>query len=123
MNAEEILSRLTEIEKQTTFIMNLFDKNTRMPQEKIEESQFLLQKLKEDLSIEYKRMGTVRGEKSLSQLEANFYHPAIRDAWANSCLSSLKWNSRPDGKWFSVLYDVSGYMSYWKENLLSAQAA
>jgi hypothetical protein len=74
-----------------------------VPQAQVAHSQELFRALKEKLEVEYKRMATGKGQATLSEVEANFYHPAINDAWANTVLGRVRWNSRPDREWHDAL--------------------
>jgi len=123
MTEKDIDQRLEKIEKESADIMGLFDNSGHIPAQYIDKAQVLFKNLKDALQSEYKRMDTVRFQSSMSEIESAFYHPAIRDSWANTGVSRVRWDSRPDSRWFSVLYDVHGYMRYWRDQLSSRNAA
>jgi len=125
MTIEDIDQRLEKLENNVEAIINLFDSDgsCHISQPNMTLAQALFKKLKEDFKAEYKRMDSVREQANLSEDELAFYHPAISNAWANSTISRVRWNSRPDGSWFSALYEVQGYMSYWRDQLKSYKAA
>jgi hypothetical protein len=113
---EEILNRLKKFGEDTEAIMHLFV-NRRVPAAKVLEARERFRALKRELESEYRLMATVKGEAALSSVASAFYWPAIQDAWANSGISGVRWNTRPDGKWFDALYQVEFYMSYWADGL------
>lgn len=119
MELQNIIQMLQKLECQTDHIIGLFDDRNQIPQQRVNEAQALLKKLKDDLKSEYKRMDTVKGVAELSDIEVNFYRPAIQDAWANSGISQIRWNSRPDYKWYTALDDVKNYIIYWRSSLQS----
>jgi hypothetical protein len=100
-------------------ILRLFE-NGHVPQGRVGQAQELFRGLKEKLQAEYKRMATRRGDAALSDVEARFYKPAIDDAWANTGISGVRWNTRPDRRWHDALWSVSDYMGYWSGGLKGA---
>jgi hypothetical protein len=119
MSKADVLQRMDAIREESDCILKLVE-NGHFPQGKVREAQELFRALKEKLQAEYKRMGTGRGEAALSDVEAKFYKPAIDDAWANTGISGVRWNTRPDHRWHDALWGVSDYMGYWSGNLTSA---
>ena len=119
MTEAEMIQELDAIRDESDRILNLFE-NGRVPHAKVPEAQELFRTLKEKLQTEYRRMATIRGEAALSDVEAHFYQPAIRDAWTNTLISSVRWNSRPDHRWHDALWSVSDYMGHWSGHLRSA---
>jgi hypothetical protein len=106
-NSVEVLKRLDGIQAESDRILALFD-NGRVPQAKIREAQEMFRALKEKLHAEYKRMATSRGEGALSDVEARFYKPAIDDAWANTVIGNVRWNT---------------YIRHWGGHLRSVEKA
>jgi len=119
MTQSEALQKLSGIREQAERIIKLFE-NDHVQSQTVPKAQELFRSLKENLHAEYKRMSTVRGEAALSHLESSFYKPAIEDAWANTQISGIRWNSRPNGRWLDELSSVSDYMGYWSSNLKEA---
>lgn len=115
----DVLQKLDTIRNEADRIMKLFE-NGRVPQARAAHAQESLRALKEKLQAEYKRMNTIKGEAALADIELRYYKPAIDDAWANTALGSVRWNSRPDNRWLDALWSVADYMSYWGGNLKSA---
>lgn len=114
--SEEIETRLKKFGEDTEAIMHLFA-DGRVPASNVPEARDRFRALKQELDNEYRRMATVKGEAALSSVASAFYWPAIQDAWANSGVSGLRWNTRPDHKWFDALYQVRFYVSYWADGL------
>jgi hypothetical protein len=112
----QIQAALKQIEDEAAGIMQLLN-NGRVPVGASREAQERLRALKELLDAEYCRMATIRGRDALSRVAAAFYWPAIQDAWANSGISGVRWNSRPGTKWSEVLYQVRFYAQYWAGSL------
>src|SRR5450759_4096144 len=98
-------------------ILDLFDDRYRISRDRTEEAQSMFRVLKEDLQAEYKSMDTGTGQARLSAAERVFYHPAICDAWANTGVSSVRWDSRPDRRWHDALWSVGDYMKHWQSSL------
>jgi hypothetical protein len=65
--------------------------------------------LKVDLEAEFRRMDTRSGQARLSEAEKAFYWPAILDAWADTAISSVRWNS-PPARWHTALYEIGSSM-------------
>ena len=105
MTEAEVLQKLDAIRGESDRILKLFE-NGIVPHAKVPEVQQLFRTLKEKLQAEYRRMATVRGEAALSEVEARCYKPAIDDAWANTVIGSVRWNSRPDRRWHDALWEV-----------------
>jgi predicted house-cleaning noncanonical NTP pyrophosphatase (MazG superfamily) len=116
MNETEVLQKLDAIREEAEQIGKIVG-NGRVTQAQVPYSQELFRELKKKLETEYKRMSTVKGEANLSDVEAYFYKPAIDDAWANTTIGRVRWNSRPDSSWHEVLSSVSDYMNYWGDQL------
>jgi hypothetical protein len=114
--AEEVCLRLQGIGTEADAMMDRFS-NGHVPHDQVEQVRERFKSLKERLESAYRRMDTLRGEAELSQAAELFYWPAIQDAWANSGISSVRWDSRPDNNWFDALYEVRFYMNYWAGNL------
>ncbi len=115
LNEKEINKKLQYFAKEANDIITLFEqKNYSCSCIKKKEAQSRFKTLKEELKSEYQRMNTTKGQNNLSELELAFYQPAITDVWANSGISSIKWNSTPNTAWYSALYDVDDYMNYWQ---------
>jgi hypothetical protein len=119
MTEAEVLQKLDAIRDESERISKLFESG-RVPVAKVPEAQELFRTLKEKLRADYRRMATISGEAALSEVEAHFYKPAIDDAWANTGISSIRWNSRPDHRWHDALWNVRDYMGHWSGNLSSA---
>ncbi|MCZ6541262.1 MAG: hypothetical protein O6704_06390 [Nitrospinae bacterium] len=119
MDKESVEQELLRFEEKVDRIVGFFDSRGHISRNAVAEVQSLFRELKEDLKSEYKSMDTIRGQASLSDIEDQFYQPAIRDAWANTRISSIPWNSQPNQQWCDVLIEVSDYMSYWRNNLKS----
>lgn len=117
MDKENVELKLQQFEERVDLIVSFFDSRGHVTRNKVGEVQSLFRELKEDLKSECKLMDTIRGQASLSDVESQFYHPAIRDAWANTSISSIPWNSQPNQRWCDVLIEVNDYMSYWGNNL------
>jgi hypothetical protein len=100
--------------------MRLFE-DKRMPPEKLPEARESFRALKNKLDAEYKRMATIRGKAALSPIELRFYKPAIDDAWANTPIGRVRWNSRPNDEWTDALWNVADYMRHWSGNLRRAK--
>src|ERR1700733_2752915 len=97
--SEEIEAQLRKWSEDAEAIMRLYLEGRQMVASRVPEARDLFRTLKEELDTEYRRMDTIKGEASLSRLASAFYRPAVQDAWANSGLSSVRWNSRPDHTW------------------------
>lgn len=119
MNDAEVLEKLAAIRSEADAIMKLFE-NGRVPQASVQQAQALFRALKEKLQADYKRMATVRGEAALSEVERHFYKPAIDDAWANTVIGRVRWNTRPDHHWHDALWSVADYMGFWTSNVTNA---
>ena len=119
MSKAEALQKMNAIQEESDRILKLFE-NGHVPQGKVHDAQELFRALKEKLQAEYRRMATGNGEAALSDVEARFYKPAIDDAWLNTIISGVRWNTRPDHRWHDVLLDVIDYMRHWSGNLKSA---
>ncbi len=115
MSDTEVLQKMNAIQEESDCILKLFE-NGHVPQGKVHEAQELFRALKNKLQAEYKRMATGRGSAALSDVESRFYKPAIDDAWANTAISGVRWNTRPDHRWHDALWSVSDYMGYWRAN-------
>lgn len=119
MSKDAVLRKMDAIREESDRILGLFE-NGHVPQGKVHEAQELFRALKEKLKAEYKRMETVRSQAELSDVEARFYKPAIDDAWANTVIGGVRWNTRPNHHWHDALWNVSGYMRHWSGNLKGA---
>ena len=111
-----MLQKMSTIREESDCILKLFV-NGSVPQKDVQKAQELFRALKEQLHAEYKRMATVKGQASLSDFESRFYKPAVDDAWANTAIGRVRWNTRPDNNWHEALWSVSDYMRYWSKNL------
>jgi hypothetical protein len=116
----EIRERLRDIGTEADALMMLF-KDGRVSAAEAEQARERFRLLKEQLESAYRSMATVRGEAALSRVASAFYWPAIQDAWANSGISGVRWDTHPHDKWFDALYEVRFYMSYWGDNLKRAE--
>lgn len=113
MTETDVLQKLDAIRDEADQIYKLFEKG-HLPSVKVPEAQERFRSLKEKIHAEYKRMATGRGQKALSKAEAQYYKPAIDDAWANTLSGSgACWNSNPDHGWQDVLWNISDYMATW----------
>lgn len=117
MGNKSVGLKLQQLEERTDNIMAFFDSHGHVSRNKVADVQLLFKEFKEDLKSEYKCMDTIKGQASLSDVEAQFYRPAIGDAWANTRISSIPWNSQPTQRWRDVLADVGDYMRYWRSSL------
>ena len=63
------------------------------------EAQYLFKNLKAELKGDYDRLSSHQRYLGAHDLEAQFLYPAIEDAWANTGISSIRWDSRPNRKW------------------------
>lgn len=116
MNKAEILQKLEAIRVEADQIMKIFNPD-RVPVDRVPEAQELMRALKEKLRAEYNRMATIKGEETLTDLERHFYQPAIADAWANTVIGPIRWNSRPDKDWYDALWNIENYMDHWSSGL------
>lgn len=121
MSRADVLRKLDEIRREVDDIVKLFE-NGFVPQGKVGQAQELFRLLKEKLQAEYKRMATASGQAALTDVESRFYKPAIDDAWANTEIGGVRWNTRPDRRWRDALGSVSDYMEYWRGNLEEASS-
>jgi hypothetical protein len=119
MGKADVLRRMEAIRAESDRILKLFE-DGHVQQGKVHEAQELFRALKEKLRAEYKRMETGSGEAALSDVEIGFYKPAIDDAWANTAISGVRWNTGPNHRWHDALWSVSDYMTYWSGHLGSA---
>jgi predicted house-cleaning noncanonical NTP pyrophosphatase (MazG superfamily) len=119
MTNAEVLIALQAFHDEIEAIEKIFDENGRMPSKQVGEEQEMFKALKEKLEAEYDRMATTKGQASLSDVERNFYMPAVDQGWRN--LSPVRSNSRADRKLLDALVSASHYMSYWMHNLNQAQ--
>jgi hypothetical protein len=114
----EIEAKLQKWLQDSEAVMSLFpDDHDFMSTSNVPAAQNQLRVLKEELEWEYHRMETVKGQEGLSDVAKLFYWPAVQDAWANSGISAVKFNSRPNHKWFDALYQVRFSMGYWIDGL------
>jgi len=120
MNRAQILEKLEEIRGEAEQIMKLVnDRGDRVPADRVHEAQELMRALKEKLRGEYNRMATIKGEAALTDQERHFYLPAIADAWANTVVGPIRWNSRPNKDWYDALWSIEDYMGHWSGQLKS----
>lgn len=119
MTEAEVLQELDAIRDESDRILDLFEKHC-VPHAKVPEARELFRTLKEKLEAEYKRMATVKCDVALSEVEAHFHKPAIEDAWANTGISSVRRNSRPDHRWHDALWSVRDYVAHWSSDLRSS---
>jgi len=83
------------------------------------DAQELFRDLKTHLDSEYRKMRGSKNEALLSPLERDFYQPFIADAWANSGISGVRWDSDPS-TWKDALWSVSDYVVHWTGSLKRA---
>jgi len=93
-------------------ILQLFERG-QVPPAKRDEARQLFRLLKQQLETEYQDLVARREHGTLNDIEAGFYLPALQDAWVNTIIISLPWDSRPSDRWDSALSDVSYYMTHW----------
>jgi len=123
MNKAQILEKLEEIRAEAVQITKLFNENGDLvPVDRVPEAQEFMRALKEKLRAEYNRMATIKGEAALTALERHFYQPAIADAWANTVVGPIRWNSRPDKEWYDALWNIEDYMGHWISQLRNSNA-
>ena len=107
---ESVQQRIKAVESRITSIREMISAGQKS------EAQELFRDLKAHLDAEYRRMSPAKAEAKLSAVERAFYLPFIQDAWANTGISGVRWNSDP-AKWRDALWSISDYVGYWTASL------
>ena len=80
-----------------------------------DEARERLGSLKDRLAPEHTRLSSVRGERTLTDIEQSFYQPAISEAHVR--LQGIKRNSVPTKHWLSRLYDARASVEFYLSQL------
>lgn len=99
-------------------LMELIGDKPHFSSEETAKAQRMLKEIKDLLGTEYKTMGTVRGEKAMSDIEHSCYFPAIHEAFTHI---NVKVSSIPSSKWYGELYDARFDLDYYIKGLESHQ--
>ena len=68
-------------------------------------------KLKDKLESEYHEMDLVRNQDSLNPAEADFYSPAVQEAYIP--LTDIRRGTRPLSKWFDALWKARFQLQHY----------
>ena len=97
---QSVIDRLKAYKKQFDDLLALVE-NLPLQRKDKTKAQEMLKTLKGSLKNDYKVGATVRGQQRMTQVERQYFHPAVHEAYAEI---HVRWNTVPNGQWFSELY-------------------
>jgi hypothetical protein len=107
---DSISRRILSVELRTAVI------HETVAARRVQEARRLFRDLKVYLNAAYRKMDGGAAEARLSLLEQKYYRPFIADAWTESGISSVRWNSDPS-KWEGALSGVSRAVVWWSDSV------
>ena len=111
MDKDMCINELENFDTQIQKILSLFDeRGFILPDAFVNDAQEKLKALKQNLENEYKKRSTVKGKKNMTEVEKQYFLPAIHQTFA---YLTIRVNSNPDEKWVMELKRAEQEIKYY----------
>ena len=112
---QTVIDRLKAYKGQFDELLDLLE-NLPLQREDKAKAQHMLKTLKSSLRNDYRAGATVVGEQQMIEVERQYFHPAIHEAYAGI---HVRWNTVPKEQWRSELYGARISITHMLDQLES----